>query len=178
MDEVEQIRSFNREVTRRIGALDTGYLGRGRPFGEARLMFEIGVGSGKASVAGLRRRLGLDPVISAGCCVHWSGRGWWLSSRTAGTGAAVRAWLTQLGRAEYDAYEDGSDALARSMLELLQPGQRQRLLAAMADESTAFSKPRASNSASKICRAETPRPRWPPILRSLPTASTRASSRR
>ena len=60
MDEIARIRSFNREVTRRIGALETGYLGRGRPLGEARLMFEIGAGAGKASLAVLRSRLGLD----------------------------------------------------------------------------------------------------------------------
>ena len=32
---VERVRSFNRAVTERVGALDVGYLGRGRPLGEA-----------------------------------------------------------------------------------------------------------------------------------------------
>ena len=44
MDEsqLKQIRRFNRLVTRRVGALETDYLRRGRPLAEARLMFEIG----------------------------------------------------------------------------------------------------------------------------------------
>ena len=44
MDEtqIEQVRSFNRAVTRRIGVLSDDYLSRGRPLGESRLLFEIG----------------------------------------------------------------------------------------------------------------------------------------
>ena len=44
MDEsqLRQIRRFNRLVTRRVGALETNYLRRGRPLAEARLIFEIG----------------------------------------------------------------------------------------------------------------------------------------
>ncbi len=133
MDDIARIRSFNREITRRIGALETGYLGRGRPLGEARLMFEIGAGAGKASLAVLRSRLGLDSGYLSRLLRSLERQGLVAVEQDGGDGRHRRAWLTQLGRAEYDAYEDGSDALARSMLELLQPGQRQRLLAAMAD---------------------------------------------
>jgi hypothetical protein len=55
---VAQVRSFNRAVTERVGALETGYLGRGRPLGEARLLWEIGHSG--ADVRELRQRLGLD----------------------------------------------------------------------------------------------------------------------
>jgi len=37
-----RVRSFNRLVSQTIGALQDHYLGRGRPLGEARLLFEIG----------------------------------------------------------------------------------------------------------------------------------------
>ena len=39
---VSQVRSFNRRVTQTIGALHDDYLGRDRPLGESRLLFEIG----------------------------------------------------------------------------------------------------------------------------------------
>jgi len=39
---IEQVRRFNRLVTKRAGALEADYLSRGRALGEARLLFEIG----------------------------------------------------------------------------------------------------------------------------------------
>ena len=44
MDEgqIQQVRSFNRALTRRIGVLGDNYLERGRPLAESRLLFEIG----------------------------------------------------------------------------------------------------------------------------------------
>ena len=42
MDAVEQVRSFNRIVTRRVGALQDTYLATGRPLGANRALWEIG----------------------------------------------------------------------------------------------------------------------------------------
>ena len=39
---VGQVRRFNRTVTERVGALDDHFLGRERPLGEARVLWEIG----------------------------------------------------------------------------------------------------------------------------------------
>src|SRR5258706_6413771 len=55
---VDQVRRFNRVVTERIGALGETYLGRGRPLGETRLLWEIGADG--ADVRDLRGRLGID----------------------------------------------------------------------------------------------------------------------
>src|SRR3954463_9332124 len=55
---VEQVRSFNRTMTERVGALNDHFLGRNHPLGEARLLWEIGEEG--ASVRALRSRLGLD----------------------------------------------------------------------------------------------------------------------
>ena len=41
MDEIAQVRSFNRTVTERIGALQASYLGGGRPLGASRVLWEI-----------------------------------------------------------------------------------------------------------------------------------------
>src|SRR5438046_9121112 len=57
-DHVEQVRAFNRLVTQRAGALDQNFLGRDRPLGESRVLFEIGADG--ADLRDLRARLGLD----------------------------------------------------------------------------------------------------------------------
>ena len=56
--DVRTVRSFNRLVTERVGALEDRYLATDRPLGEARLLWEIG--RGRAEVRELRRRLALD----------------------------------------------------------------------------------------------------------------------
>src|SRR6266487_406086 len=55
---VQRIRSFNRALTERVGALDPRFLGRARPIGEARLLWEIGPEG--SDVRALRDRLGFD----------------------------------------------------------------------------------------------------------------------
>ena len=62
---VEQVRRFNRVVTERVGALNDRFLGRSRPLGEARLLWEIGLGG--CEVRLLRSRLGTAGV-SQGLC--------------------------------------------------------------------------------------------------------------
>lgn len=55
---VDQVRSFNRTVTQRVGALSDRFLARDRPLGEARVLWEIGTEG--CEVRSLRSRLGLD----------------------------------------------------------------------------------------------------------------------
>src|ERR671924_658322 len=57
MSEIARVRSFNRLVTRQAGVVGDRYLGR-RPFGEYRVLFEIGLEG--ATPRDLRARLGLD----------------------------------------------------------------------------------------------------------------------
>ena len=52
------MRRFNRIVTQRAGALDEAFLARGRPLGQARVLWEIGPEG--ADIRTLRNRLGLD----------------------------------------------------------------------------------------------------------------------
>ena len=66
---VEQVRRFNRTVTQRIGALNDAFLARGRPLGQARLLWEIGPAG--RDVRLLRSGLDLDWVTSAGSCGRW-----------------------------------------------------------------------------------------------------------
>jgi len=55
---IMQVRRFNRVVTERIGAPSDEYMGRDRPLGEARVLWEIGPDS--SAIARLRARLELD----------------------------------------------------------------------------------------------------------------------
>src|SRR3954464_10316716 len=55
---VRDVRRFNRTVTTHVGALNDRFLGRGRPLGEARVLWEIGPEG--CELRALRARLGLD----------------------------------------------------------------------------------------------------------------------
>ena len=56
--QVEQVRRFNRTVTKRMAQLDDREIARYRPLSEARLLYEIGPNG--CEVRALRTRLGLD----------------------------------------------------------------------------------------------------------------------
>src|SRR3954467_12438708 len=58
MAAIDRVRSFNRTVSQRMGALDERFLGRGRPLAASRLLWEIGPDG--AEVRALRGRLDLD----------------------------------------------------------------------------------------------------------------------
>ncbi|MBV8529600.1 MAG: MarR family transcriptional regulator, partial [Candidatus Dormibacteraeota bacterium] len=95
---VEQVRSFSRTVTERVGALNDHYLGRDRPLGEARLLWEIGPSG--CEVRRLRSRLGLDSGYLSRLLRALEAAG--LATVTAGDGdQRVRvARLTAAGRRE------------------------------------------------------------------------------
>src|SRR5947208_751194 len=127
--EVEQVRSFNRIVTERVGALSDRFLGRGRPLGEARLLWEIGPGG--AELRRLRSRLNLDSGYLSRMLRSLEGDG----LVTVGPAARDRrirfAQLTSAGRRERAALERRSDELAEALLAPLSVAQRGRLAAAM-----------------------------------------------
>ena len=56
--QIERVRRFNRLVTQRAGALEDRFLGRDRPLGESRVLYEIGRSG--ADLRDVRARLGLD----------------------------------------------------------------------------------------------------------------------
>ena len=129
--QIERVRSFNRLVTRRAGALEQDYLARGRPLGEARLLFEIGVEGADART--LRDRLGLDSGYLSRLLRSLRSQGL-IELRGAPTDGRVRrAALTRKGQAELAAYDHLSDRLAVAILERLDGSERTRLVAAMAE---------------------------------------------
>jgi len=128
---IQQIRRFNRLVTRRVGALDQSYLSRGRPLGEARLLFEIGLAGADART--LRGALDLDSGYLSRLLRALSAEGLVEVVRGKGDARVRRVALTAKGRAELAAYERLSDELARSILAPLTSPERERLVAAMAE---------------------------------------------
>ncbi len=127
---VQQLRSFNRTVAERIGAMNDRFLGRPRPMGEARLLWEIGAEG--PEIRELRRRLDLDSGYVSRVLRSLEKQGL-VSVRTEpGDRRVRRARLTRRGRSEFDALEQRSKTLAESILEPLSEKQRTALTAAMA----------------------------------------------
>ena len=130
-DQVRRVRSFNRAVTRSVGALQGSYLERGRPLGEARLIFEVGADG--ADLRALRTKLDLDSGYMSRMARSLSGQGLLETGRDPRDRRLRRLALTQKGREELRAYDRLSDRLAASMLDALDARQRERLVRAMGE---------------------------------------------
>src|SRR6266545_1228692 len=131
MTQVEQVRLFNRLVTARIGALDEAYLGRDRPLGASRVLWEIA--DDGADLRELRARLGLDSGYLSRLVARLVDEGL-VTVAADGTDQRVRrARPTERGRQERRLLDDRSDDLAASLLAPLGTQQRQRLVTAMAE---------------------------------------------
>jgi DNA-binding MarR family transcriptional regulator/ribosomal protein S18 acetylase RimI-like enzyme len=128
---VAQIRGFNRTVTQRAGALSDAFLGRGRPLGQARLLWEIGLAG--SDVRALRSRLDLDSGYLSRLLKSLAAEGL-VDIQPSRTDGRVRtAHLTGRGRAERDELDRRADEVATSILRPLTGGQRTRLVSAMAE---------------------------------------------
>lgn len=128
---VEQVRRFNRTVTARVGALDDGYLGLGRPLGEARLLWEIGHDG--CEVRLLRSRLALDSGYLSRLLRSLQAGGVIELTQSEGDRRIRVARLTPAGFAERAVLDERADALAASLLEPLTAEQQARLVDAMRD---------------------------------------------
>ena len=128
---VGQIRSFNRTVTQRVGALSDAFLGRGRPLGQARLLWEIGPDG--AEVRTLRARLELDSGYLSRLLRSLAADGL-VDVRPSRTDGRVRtARLTRRGLAERAELDRRAGDVAASILRPLTDGQQDRLVSAMAE---------------------------------------------
>lgn len=131
-NDIEQVRRFNRVFTKRIGVLDESYLARGRPLGEARVLFEIGL-AGSIGLQALRERLGLDSGYLSRLMRSLEGQGMVELVRDEADARARLATLTVEGKAEFEAYDQLSDDAAEDLLGSLEEMQRSRMVAAMAE---------------------------------------------
>jgi DNA-binding MarR family transcriptional regulator/GNAT superfamily N-acetyltransferase len=127
---VEQVRSFNRTVTQTIGALHDDYLGRDRPLGESRLLFEVGETGATASE--LRARLDLDSGYLSRLLRSLERQELVATRPDISDRRVRRAELTTAGRDELASLNRDSDRLAHSILSPLNEAQRAKLVEAMA----------------------------------------------
>jgi len=126
---VEQVRRFNRVVTERVGALNDRFVGRPRPLGEARLLWEIGPGG--CEVRLLRSRLGIDSGYLSRLLRSLEAAGL-VEVSPGSSDARIRvARLTRAGRRERATLDRRSDRLAGSLLAPLSAEQQVRLVGAM-----------------------------------------------
>ena len=127
---IEQVRSFNRTMTERVGVLTDHFLGRSHPLGEARLLWEIGAEG--ASIRELRRRLSLDSAYVSRLLRSLEKQGLLVVRTSEHDGRVRLVQLTEAGLRERAELDHRADAFAHSLLEPLSESQRAKLAAAMA----------------------------------------------
>lgn len=128
--DIARVRSFNRLVTRQVGALNDRYLGR-RPLGESRVLFEIGLDG--ATPRDVRARLGLDSGYLSRMIRSLERDGLVEKRPNPADGRTTRLSLTEAGRSEMAELDRISNELAESVLGPLTEEQRSRLLAAQSE---------------------------------------------
>lgn len=128
---VAQVRSFNRTVTQRIGALDEQFLARSRSLGQSRLLWEIGPGG--CEVRRLRLRLGLDSGYLSRLLRSLEQDGLVTVAPARTDGRVRTARLSAAGMAERAELDRRSHLAAESILGALSDRQQTRLVAAMAE---------------------------------------------
>lgn len=129
--QIEQIRRFNRAITLRMGTLDDSFLDLGRPFGEARLLYEIGPGG--AEIRDLRSRMGLDSGYVSRLLRALERQGLIETKPSEVDGRVRVARLTEAGRHVYTNVDRAGDTFAKNVLAPLKAKERERLVAAMHD---------------------------------------------
>ncbi len=128
---ISQVRRFNRAITQRVGALDDEFLARGRPLGQARLLWEIGPDG--ADVRSLRARLDLDSGYLSRLLRALEADGLVAVQSSGADGRVRTARLTGRGLAERAELDRRADEAAAAILRPLSTSQRNRLAEAMAE---------------------------------------------
>ncbi|MFC3126887.1 GNAT family N-acetyltransferase [Pseudoroseomonas globiformis] len=113
-DAILRFRRFSRAVTTEVGVLDNSFLGRGRALGAARVLNAIGHGRGEVSE--IRDYLGLDSGLMSRLLRSLEEEGLIRTEAHPEDARRRVARLTPEGEAEFRAYEDLSNAQARSLL--------------------------------------------------------------
>jgi|SRR5215213_73277 len=125
--EIARVRSFNRLVTRQAGVVGDRHLGR-RPFGESRVLYEIGAAG--ATPRDLRARLGLDSGYLSRVLGALRRDGLVEDTPDPADRRTKRLSLTAAGIGELREINRVSDELAAVVLDPLTADERQRLLRA------------------------------------------------
>src|SRR5579863_9720508 len=126
---IERVRSFNRMVAERAGTVVDRFLDRPRPYGESRVLWQIGRDG--SDIRDLRAKLGLDSGYISRVLRSLQKQRLIKVVTSTADGRVRRATLTSAGRKERDEVDRRANDAARALLEPLDAKQRERLVAAM-----------------------------------------------
>lgn len=113
-DDISRFRRFARAVTSEVGALDTSFLGRGRPLGVARVLNAIG--NGHRDVADIRAYLGLESGLMSRLLRSLEEERLIKLTPHPDDARQRRAELTEAGKREFEEYERLSNERADTLL--------------------------------------------------------------
>ncbi len=152
---VTQVRSFNRTVAERIGALTDEFLGRRRPMGNSRTLWEIGPEG--VEMRTLRARLGLDSGYASRVLQSLQRERLITITPSPEDGRVRLVKLTANGQAERAELDRRADGVAWSFLEPLSDRQRGELVSAATQLERLL---RASMVTLEVEDPATPDARW------------------
>lgn len=124
-------RQFSRFYTSYIGALEPDHQGSAVSLTEMRLLYEIAHRDGPTA-GELSAAMQVDPGYVSRLLKGFRDRGWIEAAPDAADGRVRRLSLTEHGRASFAPMYDRANAVAAEFLAGLAPGDRSRLLTAMA----------------------------------------------
>src|SRR5512143_3506602 len=127
---ITRVRSFNRTITRQVGALEAHFLDTPRSLAACRLLFEIGLAG--QDIVHLRASLGLDSGYLSRLLRGLEKEGLVHTDGAARDSRVRRASLTRKGRLELARLNRKSDAAAQALLGRLPPARQEALVEAMA----------------------------------------------
>ncbi len=152
---VTQVRGFNRTVAERIGALTDEFLGRRRPMGNSRTLWEIGPEG--VEMRTLRARLGIDSGYASRVLQSLQRERLITITPSPEDGRVRLVKLTANGQAERAELDRRADGVAWSFLEPLSDRQRGELVSAATQLERLL---RASMVTLEVEDPATPDARW------------------
>jgi DNA-binding MarR family transcriptional regulator/GNAT superfamily N-acetyltransferase len=153
-DQVEQVRAFNRDYTRRIGVLSQGLLGSPWSLTQARVMYEI-AHRGGITAAELATDLGLDRGYLSRILKGFEARRLIGRIRSAGDARRQHLRLSAAGQRVLAPLERRAQQEVRTLLSAVGPARRPALLGAMSTIRESFAPP-AAGADGLLLRAHRP----------------------
>ena len=130
MSRVDAVRRFNRFYTRRVGALQPGYLGSPFPLPQARVLYELGQ-RGESTASALGAELDLDPGYLSRLLHGLRRQGLVQGEASREDARRVRLSLTAKGRKAYQQLDARSRDEVAGMLGRLAAPEQARLVSAL-----------------------------------------------
>ena len=142
MDDVDQIRAFNRMWTRQVGLLEGGLAQTALSQTEARVLHELAHADAPTS-GDVSAALSLDPGYLSRILARFQREGWLVRARDPGDARAFTLALTDAGRSAFAALDQATRDSVRALLAPLHPDRRRAVVDALATVTAAMEDPGA-----------------------------------